>query len=543
MLDTVDPRYADEPDMSSHDRQPDRPPFALLLCSACFVALVISSFGVGTVTAQETTINATIDGDQLVQDGEVTVLEDPEANISVASETQIRLVEIRINGEIRHSYRPNKTTLSRTVPIELDPNENTLEVIAQSDNVKSLRTTVIKHTAAPHIRYSSPFSTTIKGKPSNETNLSTGQVTLAGNLHTVSTVERIRIERTHLPEGNNSTNVNREIHRIQNPGDSFAQDLLLGVGTNEIVAEYTDANGRTNSDRFRLIVDDATDPTISLNTPNSSYTDAARIHGTVRDETRLSKLTLNRTSNNASEILLLSSNNKPDPDKLSYKIDTTVELFSENEDNEFRLVAEDAAGNIRNQTFSIRYEPEPKVSITENSTNRTAGTVRVAGKISEAEIDRVTVETINTQSGDRLDLVRVYEAGTPTTTIEFDETLTAVPEDTVAKLLIEYKYGQEVLTIQPSVSTQQGASKTGAGTSSNRSDAIGDAESTGDVSGTNSSERSVSGNSVNNSTKSANEDSSLDSSSSPFTFIPIRTRDAFGGIIVVGAIYILGHWV
>ena len=529
--------------MISHDRRLDRPLFALLLCSACFVALAIGSFGVGTVTAQETTINATIDGDQLVQDGKITVLEDPNTNISVTSETQIELVEIRIDGEIRHSYRPNKTTLSRTVPLKLDPNENTLEVIAQSDNVKSLRTTVIKHTAAPHIRYSSPFSTTIKGKPSNKTNVSTGQVTLAGSLHTVSTVERIRIERTHLPEGNNSTNGNREIYRIQNPGDSFSQDLLLGVGTNEIVAEYTDANGRTNSDRFRLIVDDATDPTIDLNTPNSSYTDSARIHGTVRDETRLSKLTLNRTSNNASEILLLSSNNKPDPDKLSYKIDTTVELFSKNEDNEFRLVAEDAAGNIRNQTFSIRYEPEPKVSITENSTNRTAGTVRVAGEISEAEIDRVTVETINTQSGDRLDLVRVYEAGTPATTIEFDETLTVVPEDTVAKLLIEYKYGQEVLTIQPSVSTQQEASKTEAGTSSNRSDGISDAESAGNVSATNSGERSVDANNVNNSTKSTEKDTSLDSSSPALTFIPIRTRDAFGGAVVVGVIYILGHWV
>jgi len=30
--------------------------------------------------------------------------------------------------------------------------------------------------------------------------------------------------------------------------------------------------------------------------------------------------------------------------------------------------------------------------------------------------------------------------------------------------------------------------------------------------------------------------------SSP-TLIPIRTREAFAGVVMVGAIYLLGHWV
>jgi len=530
--------------MISHAGRLNRPLSVLLLCLVCSVALITGGVGVETVTAQETTINASIDGDRLVHDGEITVVEDPTANISVTAETPVNLVEIRIDGEIRHSYRPNSTAFSQTIPLELDPNENTLEIIARNDGVTSFKTTVKKNTAAPRVRYSSPFSTSIKGGPSNETNLSTGQVTLAGSLHTVSTVERIRVEQTHISEeNNNSTQVNRQLYTIRNPGDSFSQDLLLGIGTNEIVAEYTDANGRTNTDKFRLIVDDATDPTVDLNVPTSSHTNAVRIRGTVRDETKLSRVAVNRTSNNASQVLLLSSNDKPDPNRLTYEIDTTVELYSENDDNEFRLVAEDAAGNVRTQTFSIEYDPEPKVVITENSTNETAKTVRVAGNISEAEINRVTVETIDTQSGDRLDLARVYEAGTPTTAVEFDQTLRAMPEKTVIKLLIEYEYGQEVRMITPSVPAQQEADENERGDSPSSSDAVTDGKTDSESSAVDSDNTSVDENETGNNTTPREGDSSTDDTPSSPAFVPIRARDAFGGTVIVGAVYILGHWV
>ena len=525
--------------MNPHAGRPNRPLSVLLLCFVCLVALITGGVGVEAATAQETDINATIDGDPLVQDGEITVLEDPTVNLSVTSETPVDLVEIRVDGEIRHSYRPNSTTFSQAVPLELDPNENTLEVIVRGDSVTSLKTTVRKNTAAPRIQYSSPFSTSIKGGPSNETNVSTGQVTLAGSLHTVSTVERIRIERTHIPEENNSTRVNRKLYEIRNPGNSFSQDLLLGIGTNEIVAEYTDTNGRTNTDTFRLIVDDATDPTVNLDSPNSSYTSSVRIRGTVRDDTKLNRVALNRTSNNASQVLLLSSDDKPDPDKLTYEIDTTVDLYDENDDNEFRLVAEDAAGNVRTQTFSVEYDPEPKVIITENTTNETANTVRVAGSISEAEIDRVTVEAINRRSGERLDLARVYEAGTSTTAVEFDQTLRAVPGETVVKLIIEYGHEQEVRTITPSVPAQQAVNESEPDDPSSSLDTESDSES----SSVDDNNTSVDENDVSSDTTSGDERPLTEEASSAPAIVPIRTREAFGGTVIVGVVYLLGHWV
>ncbi|WP_144050348.1 hypothetical protein [Halorubrum persicum] len=494
------------------------------------------------MTAQETTINTTVGGDRLIEGGETVVLDDPTANVSVTSDTAIDLIEIRIDDEIRHTYRPNATTFKRSVPLELDPNENTVEIIARADSVTSLKTTVNKNTASPRVKYSSPFSTSIKGGPENETSVSGGQVTLAGTLHTVSKVEQIRVERTHIHDGDDESNKARKVHIITNPGESFSQSLLLGSGTNEIEARYTDAAGRTNTDRFNITVSDAATPTANLDIQTESYTDTARIRGTIQDETKIGRVAVERASNNGSQILLASSDTHPDPDRLSYEFETTVDLYNDNEDNRFKLVAEDAAGNKKTQTFAIDYDPDPTVSITENRTNRTARTVRIAGNISEANIDRVTLETIDTRSGERLDLIRVYEAGTPTTAITFDHTLDAVPGETIGKLLIEYDRGQYTQTVTPIVRSQANTTSQAVENETSNPDLVSE-NKTNNEPVSDEENTSVSGtDSVTNSSTGEDMPADGDASATP-TLIPIRMRDALGGTVIVGAVYLFGHWV
>ncbi|WP_128906737.1 hypothetical protein [Halorubrum amylolyticum] len=514
------------------------------LCVVLSLVLMTAGVGIGTTAAQETAINMTVNGDSLTDSGEFVVLEDPTTNVRVSSDTAINLIEIRINGEIRHSYRPNSTSLNQTVPLELDPNENTVEVIARADSVATFKTTLTKNTASPRIRYTSPFSTSVKGGPANETNISSGQVTLAGDLHTVSEVERIQIERTLTREvDNQSIQDDREIHQITDPGNSFSQDLLLGNGTNEIVARYTDSNGRTNKDSFRLIVNDATDPEVNLDVPNKSYTDSVRIRGTVRDETKIHKIEINRTTNNGSQVLLMGSNSDPDPNRLTYELDTTVDLYYNNSNNEFRLVAEDAAGNIQNRTFTVEYDPEPRVAITENTTNARTEMVRVAGNISEARIDRVTLETIDTTSGERVDLVRVYEAGTPTESVEFDQKLKALPDTTVVRLLIGYENGQHTQTIPTNIRKPQNETVEGVGTGDD--EAVPDdsefSNETESINRTSNPARTIE--SENNSTTTGDEEPTDNWSAVSPALLPIRTRDALGGVVIVGGTYLLGHWV
>jgi len=505
------------------------------------LCLVLVATGVGTGAAQATTTNVTVDGEPLTNSGERIVLEDPTANVSVESSDPIDLIEIRVNGEIRNSYRPDNRSFEQSVSLALDPNENTVEVIARGDSVSTFKTTLTKNTAAPRVRYTSPFSTTVLGGPENETNVSSGQVTLAGDFHTVSEVDRVQIERTHIVETedkNEDNQTDRKLYRITDPGDSFSQDLLLGNGKNEIVARYTDTNGRTNTDSFDLIVDDATDPNITLNTPDKSYTDSVRIRGEIRDETKLDRVAINRTSNNASQVLLTSSGTEPNRERLSYTLDTEVNLYNDNDDNEFRLVAEDAAGNVQERTFTVEYDPTPQVTLSENTTNTTTETVRVVGNVSEAQISRVTLETIDTRSGKRLDISRVYDAGLTTATVEFDQQLTAVPEETVVNILVEYENGQYTHSITPVVSTPQEST-------ADEEVAEGSDESTVDNStDADEAESSNGTNGVVNAAEPGSDDDEPtddDEGASP-TLIPIRTREAFGGVVIVGTIYLLGHW-
>lgn len=515
---------------------------ATALCVMCLLLLAVYT-GAGSVTAEGTTVNMTINNEDATDEAELVVFENPDTNITVTTNTPIDLLEIRVNGDIYRSYRPNTTQFDRSLTLELDPNENTVETIVKTDGLTTIQTSVTKHTAAPRVRYTSPFSTTVKGGPNSTINVTSGQVTLAGDFHTMLDVERVRIERTtNYGSGENSSKVDRRIHGISNPGDSFSQELLLANGTNDIVAEYTDSRGRTNTDRFSIILDDETDPQIEFTAENESYTDTAHISGVIRDETKLKRVEINRTSNNGSQVLLLSGNAKPNPDMLRYEFDTTVDLYDDNEDNEFQITAEDAAGNIRNRTLSIRYEPEPDVSVTEATTNVETETVRVTGTVSEAEISRVTVETVDTRTGERIDLVRLYDAGRFTDKVNIDQELKASPENTLVYVLVNYRTGEYSTKITPDVSDTQ-----------RDTDADTDTASATTINSTNSTETNTtiqtarSENTRNKSvidTESTGEDGPpSDTGSESPTLLPIRTRDALGGIVVVGGTYLLGHWV
>ncbi|WP_424014192.1 hypothetical protein ACOZ35_14285 [Halorubrum xinjiangense] len=511
-----------------------------VLCGVCIIFLFIYT-GAGAVTAQETAVNMTIDDEQLTAGDELVVLEDPNTNITVTAETPIDLVELRVNGDVYRSYRPNSTQFDRSLTLELDPNENDVEVIAKTDRVTTVETSVTKHTAAPRVRYISPFSTSIKGGPNSTVNVTSGQITLAGDLHTVLDVKRIRIERTsNYGSGENSSKEDRRIHRISNPGDSFSQDLLLANGTNDIVAEYTDSRGRTNTDRFTLVLDDKTDPEIEFEVENQSYTDTTSISGTVRDETKIKRVEINRTSNNGSQILMMSGTAKPNPDLLEYSFDTSVELYDDDDDNEFQITAEDAAGNIRNRTLSISYDPQPDVSVTEATTNVETETVRVTGTVSEAEISQVTVETINTRTGERLDLVRVYDAGSFTDSVNFDQDLRSSPENTMVYVLVSYRTGQYSTKIRPDVPDTQ---EDGDNSTASANNATSTKSEETNTTAQNTSKGNTTNQSANDTDTTGGEKTQSDSGTESPALFPIRTRDAFGGTVIVGGIYLLGHWV
>ena len=531
---------------------------ALLLCLAVVASLAVVGPPTGTAAAQDgTTIEVAVDGERLADGGERVVHEDPTANVSVDANASIDFIEVRVDGEVRRSYEPGDRSFSQSIPLELGVNENAVEVIVSADGASTFATTLTKRTAAPRVEYSSPFTTTVLGGPENETEVSSGRVTLAGTLHTDTAVESIAIERTHFEEGagdsaddsgdsegdaddSNRSATTRELHYISDPGDSFSQPLLLGPGENEIEARYTDTNGKTNTDSFTLVVDDRTNPKINLSVPEVSYTDSARIRGTVRDDTKIDRIAVNRTSNNASRVLLSSTNAEPDPDRIRFDVDTALDLYADDDRNEFRLVVEDSAGNTNEKRFTIPYDPDPRVTFTNETLNATAETVRVAGTVSKAQVSRVSVESTETATGERLDIERVYDAGTPTNEVAFDRTLRAAPGQTTVTVLVIHDGGDQY-TATTTLRSDESDDDGNGGDAADNGDESGDSATDG---GSNATDGGSNATDDADSPADRPEDGPDESETgvlpAPLT---VGTREAFAGTVVVGSVYLLGHWV
>ena len=543
------PHRDTDPSQVEHFRVTARP---IAIWSVCLVISLLFASAVplvGVTSAQQDSgpqIDVAVDGESVANGGERIVQSDPTVNVTVASNTSIDLIEIRVDGEIRHSYRPENRSFSRAVPLDLGLDDNAVEIIAAAERVSTFEATVTKRTGAPRVKYTSPFTTTVKGGPPDETTVPTGAVTIAGSLHTVSTVDRVTIERTFEYDLGDGNETDRDMYRIEDPGEEFSQDLRLGVGENDIVMRYVDAAGKTNTDEFTLVVDDETAPTMKLDVPNVSYSDSARVRGYASDETKLDRVTLERVDADGSQVLLTGTDPGPDTERLNVTVDTRAALHYTDEPNEFRLVVEDTAGNTNEQEFAIEHDPDPQVSVSVRETNTTAETVRLAGNITGAGVTRVTLETIDTDSGERLDIVRAHETADPVDPVAFDRTLTAAPGRTVANLIVTHDGGaQYTESITPRVDeSTESTTESETGDEDDAGNETGDATTdmatpeTGD-----GDAGSSSGTMDEPSAKSdENADDDGDDSSSGLLLFPlgVGTREALGGLVVVGSVYVLG---
>lgn len=515
---------------------------ALLLCLAVVASLAVAGPPTGTAAAQDgTTIEVAVDGEPLADGGERVVYEDPTANVSVDANASIEFIEVRVDGEVRRSYEPANRSFSRSIPLDLGVNENAVEVIVSADGASTFATTLTKRTGAPRVEYTSPFTTSVHGGPDDEVDVSTGRVTLAGNLHTSAEMESVRITRKHVDETGDGNQTTRDFYRIDDPGGSFSQELLLGAGENQITARYTDTNGRTNTDSFTLVVTDGTSPRVAVSAPEVSYTDSAQVRATVRDDTKIDRVELHRNSTDTSRVLLSGTDTGPDPDRLAFTTNASIGLYEGDERNEYRLVATDSAGNTNETTFSVAYDPDPQVTFANETVNSTAETVRVAGTVSKARVSRVSVESTETATGERLDIERVYDAGSPTSEVAFDRTLRAASGQTTVTVLVIHDGGSQhtaTTTLRPDETDDDTNNGTGSDDATNNS-AAGDDESVdsgteGDSNATDDADTPV-----------ERPDDGPDESETGVLPAPLAvgTREALAGTVVVGSVYLLGHWV
>jgi hypothetical protein len=251
---------------------------------------------------------------------------------------------------------------------------------------------VTKDSTGPRISYTSPF-TTDRSPPPDVVDLDAADVTLAGDLHDASGVDRLYVERTYEYSFAGDTESARRQIRIDEPGDSFSRSLLLGLGENELLVRATDSRGQTRIHRTTLRVTDDTRPEITVTAvePVADGTEA-RIAGEVTDDVKVESLSV-RAGSDAESFLLNPTSREPSRDRLAATFETTVAADA----GTVVLEATDVAGNVRTEEVAVDLDRRvaPEIGFDRGRTVREDGAVRVRASVTGGETTGVVVETLD----------------------------------------------------------------------------------------------------------------------------------------------------
>ena len=404
------------------------------------VLVVLASTAVTPVEGDSPTVTVAVDGESVTAGSETVVQSDPAVTVVVESSSPVELVDVRVDGEIRWSRAPDTRSVEETVPLELDSGAAEVTVVVNAGGVESVSATVIKDDLRPRVAYTSPFETTALAGVPAEVRVETGEITLAGEVVDHVGVERVSIAREYAytsHSGEDGGRASRVQHRISEPNGSVSQSLLLGDGRNNVTARYTDRFGQLRVDEFVVVVDDTTAPVIDVSAPAQTSAETVRVTGTVRDGVKVSSLAVQAPD--GSGRVLVQTDAEPDPDRLAVELDETVALREGT--NEIIIEASDPAGNTATETLVVDVAEDipPQVTLT---TGVTDGRVQVDGRV-DGDSTRVTLESIDGSTGERLDVVRVHDSDAPTAHVPFEASLAASDTSTTVRVLVTDGAGEQ----------------------------------------------------------------------------------------------------
>ena len=403
-----------------------------VLAGSC-VLVLLASLAVTPVAGEAPVVTVAVDGES-VTDGSATLVQsDPTVTVAVEAPSPIEHVDVRVGGVIRWSREPGESSVEATVPLELESGTNEVTVVTDAAGVSSVSVTVIKDTERPRVAYTTPFETrTLAGAPA-EVRVDAAEVTLAGKLVDAAGVTRVTVDQAYTYDRADTTQVHRRHHAQREPGRAFEQPLLLGDGRNNVTAQYTDRLGLVRADTFVIVVDDTTAPTIDVSAPEQTSAGTVRLTGTVRDGVKVADLRVTRPD--GTERVLARTDAEPDPTRLAVDLDESVELRDGT--NEVVVTARDPAGNTATETITVERvgDGDPRVNVTARPVDGAADTVRVVGTVSGGPVTRVTLESVDEATGNRLDVARAHGAAS-VTRVAVNESLAAANASTTIRVLV-----------------------------------------------------------------------------------------------------------
>lgn len=412
--------------------------------------IVATTAGVGLA---QPSISVSIDGEDVSEGQTVRVKNDPDVEIAIEADSALELVEVRVDGEIRETFEPGTESFSQTVTLDVDNGENDVRVIANADEVTTFEATILKDNAGPFIEYTTPFETPEMRPPPEDTTVSDALVTLSGNLVDDTGVESIEIERRFRYEYAGTTDTDRAFYEIDDPGESFSQELFLGDGDNDISVRYTDEMGNVRTHEFSLTVTDDSSPSIDLTVPSRTGAPEVRLRGTVKDNVKIRTVEISGPGVNKEVVTERSP--EPNRDRLAVEINEVMSL----EEGENRLVvaATDNSGNTERREVTVVYDRnvEPRITFDPDRTGFEGGDLVVRGRVDRGRIADVTLEAIDTASEDVVDIVKVY-SGDGTNRVDIDDSLSVADGETRIRVLVTDVDGnqhEDSFTVDPTTET------------------------------------------------------------------------------------------
>lgn len=411
---------------------------AIVACAV--VGSVAAPAGVGTADAA-TEVSVTVGEQDLATETPITVTDQPRARIKVTGDAPVEAVSVRVNGTTQHVLDPDGASVSRRVDLDLEQGPNRVTVVVEADSVQTASGVVRLDTTRPRIAYTSPFSTSRLAAPPDRTTVDGANVTLAGDLSDVSRVKRVRVEWVYTYRFAGQSRRSARTYRLDDPGERFAQPLLLGLGENEVTVTAVDVHGHTRTHTFTLDVDDTERPRIELETVERDENGTVRLAGRVTDNVKLDALAVSTSDASGERFLVNPTDLEPESSRTSRSFATTVSVGSRTD--QVLLRATDVAGNTRELRVPVDYtdQVEPTITIDAAGTRFDDDTVTVQAAVHDGEITSVQVETVG-PTGQPVDLETVH-SGSTTDRVAVATELAAADGETTVRIRVRDTSGAE----------------------------------------------------------------------------------------------------
>ena len=282
--------------------------------------------------------------------------------------------------------------------------------------------TVLKDNRRPVVEFTSPFVT--DGSVPNESyEVDSGFVTIAGEIKDHTRVESGEINRRYRYYYAGDYRIAPQSYDINDPSGSFSKKIFLGNGTNLIDVSLRDRAGNMRTYEFKLFVLDETKPSIDVTSPPEKTNAAVfTLEGEISDNVQLDTVKVQRDG--GSQTILNPSGPQPDPKRARFAIQEPLELHKGS--NDFKLIARDTAGNTVSREFDVTFEPTvaPTIKINEAQTAISEdGKLTLNGTVRYGEITSVSVEAINEETGDPVDLIQVYSGDEVRNSVALSDTI------------------------------------------------------------------------------------------------------------------------